>query len=221
MNNENYTVDYFIAKFEALADSDVGFGRRVNHCALWHCGLTDPWCEVNEEARALAELFRPLVRTSTEVDTRCIEPVWLVNDGNKCLPEFIKEAKYPRQRILAALHDIKRQQEEAAEELTNLRRVGGDGPARTIDAPAVSAFGLRNDGRGALRTDRKKGSPSNGHLPQNQAVDAAASNPVESDATTFQHPRPSQPVACVHMWLEIGVCMICSATKPVERKELV
>lgn len=33
--------------------------------------------------------------------------------------------------------------------------------------------------------------------------------------------KPAEPVGCCHMWLECGVCMLCSATKPAEQKELV
>lgn len=33
--------------------------------------------------------------------------------------------------------------------------------------------------------------------------------------------KPAEPMGCCHMWLECGVCMLCSATKPAEQKELV
>lgn len=84
------------------------------------------------------------------------------------------------------------------EELTNLRQCGVE------SRHATAELGRLRKGEtklcGGTGVDQSTHSPSSaGPLPQS----------------------PSQPVACVHIFLECGVCMICSATKPVQQKELV
>lgn len=107
MNNENYTVDYFIAKFEAIPTDKwcvMFLERDGRHCAIGHClssTLRPP--EMQPEAAALINLTG---KTGGDDPT-----IALVNNGSSLTyPEDT-----PKLRVLAFLHDIKRQQEEAAE----------------------------------------------------------------------------------------------------------
>lgn len=91
-----YTVDYFIRKFEAIPEerwcvyvTDDGNGR---HCAYGHCLHNDA---VTPESMALIELF-PLNENAA-----------VINNGHS--PRYPQPT--PKQRILAALHDIKKMQE--------------------------------------------------------------------------------------------------------------
>lgn len=93
-----YTVDYFIAKFEAIPEEKWFIGDFINiynpeqKCAYGHCGCIKSLGETIE-SNMLFDLFD--------------NPVHYINDGH--------DEKYqqstPKQRILAALHDIKKQQE--------------------------------------------------------------------------------------------------------------
>lgn len=91
-----FTVDYFIAKFEAIPEEKWCTGVFENHvgqkCALGLCGggITNPEAT---EAYALTEIFE---------DNRL--NITSVNDSKR-------QKKYhqptPKQRVLAALRDIK------------------------------------------------------------------------------------------------------------------
>ncbi len=102
----NYDVDHFIKKFEAIHESNWctrRFGSNGVHCAYGHCDA-ELGCWLSVEARALKTLFDTLT-VSDKVDGSelIIELVPGVNDG------FVKEYQQPtpKQRILAALYDIK------------------------------------------------------------------------------------------------------------------
>lgn len=109
-----YDVNYFIRKFEAIPEGEWHSGNYYNHdktrfCALGHCGgriRNDGCAESTDESRSLGDLF-----------IHCGLLVGFINDG--------RHGHYPqptpKQRILAALADIKRQQEQ-----NNLRQVPGD-----------------------------------------------------------------------------------------------
>lgn len=106
-----YDVNYFIAKFEAIPDDkwitgSLGIAGSGKHCALGHCGVEDS--KETEEAHALGALFgffNPM-------------EVWKVNDLS-IFPEdqripivaLVENIPTPKQRILAALYDIKKRQE--------------------------------------------------------------------------------------------------------------
>lgn len=111
MNNENYDCAYFIAKFEALADRDVGLGHIGSRCALYHCGIggVADYYPPTQEALALATVLG--FKRSDNKPYGYAERVYYINDGHNTA----YQQPTPRRRILAALHDIKRQQEEAAE----------------------------------------------------------------------------------------------------------
>jgi hypothetical protein len=105
-----YTVDYFIKKFEAIPEKkwfvgDYHNSDKSKSCALGHCcftvdGLYDL---MSVERRSLEKLF---------YDINVL--VGDVNDGS----EFAK-GKFPqptpKQRILAALYDIKKMQQPVEE----------------------------------------------------------------------------------------------------------
>jgi hypothetical protein len=90
----NYTVDYFIQKFEAIPDAEWNIndftGGSGRCCALGHCGMREVGGEVKstDEANALMT---------------CVNHVDLINDG--VIPAYHQPT--PKARILAALRDVK------------------------------------------------------------------------------------------------------------------
>lgn len=94
----DFSVDYFIAKFEAIPEEEwcVGhYNLGIQHCALGHCGASvKPTAAWPDEAHMLENLV-------TEYSVASI------NDGE----EDDYKQPTPRQRILAALRDIKAGQE--------------------------------------------------------------------------------------------------------------
>lgn len=99
MPNNNYDVDYFIKKFEAIPEENWFTVRYVNPrnsqqmCALGHCGLADEE-EFSLEGRALIDLF----------NLRNIQVVE-VNDNLSGM--FSRLGDTPKKRILEALRRIK------------------------------------------------------------------------------------------------------------------
>ena len=96
MSNPIQNADYFIAKFEAIPDNrwcvntyEGGGIIRRKHCAVGHCGVRD-FFTTTDEARCLYQVFGDLMVTA-------------VNDGRH--PGYPQPT--PKQRILAALRDIK------------------------------------------------------------------------------------------------------------------
>ena len=111
---EKYTVDYFINKFEAIPEEKWFSGSYHNvtmerFCALGHCGMRRSMgamiCAGNDETNSLDFLFKII---SKDGDTHVAK----VNDG--------QDDRYPqptpKQRILAALYDIKRMQHPVNEQ---------------------------------------------------------------------------------------------------------
>jgi hypothetical protein len=96
-----YDVDYFIRKFEAIPEHEIGTQSIHNHCAYWHCDNQDYFW--GAASSAFTELFKKLDYERWF----CVEFVAIrINDG--------KDERYqqptPKQRILAALYDIKKMQ---------------------------------------------------------------------------------------------------------------
>lgn len=87
-----YTREYFIAKFEAIAPERFCTGEFLdddgNSCALGHCGLN--FGVDTAEAAALMRLFSRVGLVSR------------INDGN----DYRYPQPTPKQRILAALRDL-------------------------------------------------------------------------------------------------------------------
>lgn len=98
-----YTVDYFIKKFQKIPDKNwfIGdFWDRDNPqkmCALGHCGF-------GRECKALHSLFPRTDNIGSFVSS--------INDGT----DKRYQQPTPKQRILAALYDIKAMQQPKVEE---------------------------------------------------------------------------------------------------------
>ena len=92
----NFTVDYFIAKFEAIPEEQWCSGDYSNshgqHCAAGHCG-EGRFTGVTPESQGLEAILHH--RTA------------YINDGDG---SDYKQPT-PKQRILAALRDVKAKQE--------------------------------------------------------------------------------------------------------------
>ncbi len=88
-----YTKEYFIEKFSALENHEIGSGNLKNHCALWHCGVRD--YNMTDEASALCKLFTPL--TGSEF----YYSVFSINDNTG-----VVEGDTPKERLLNALNLI-------------------------------------------------------------------------------------------------------------------
>lgn len=126
-----YDVDYFIKKFEAIPENkwqSVGQlcfdGKK---CALGHIGVTLKDIQANgnilhKEGKALAELFRLLVRIENNY-LGDYERIYLVNDS---LTATNYQQPTPKQRILAALYDIKKLQEPKVKEVIRYVAVDAD-----------------------------------------------------------------------------------------------
>lgn len=104
-----YDVDYFINKFEAIPENKWTTGFFKNNgkcCANGHCGI-DESTEVQEgeEAHALAMLLMPLRKDYWQkfLGDPVYEVTAVINDGG--IDEYPQTT--PKQRILAALYDIK------------------------------------------------------------------------------------------------------------------
>jgi hypothetical protein len=99
--NPTYDVQYYIDKFEAIPEelwnADGSYVNKDNpecKCALGHCGA-DIRNTNTDEIRALAGLFR-----YEGID---LVDITGINDGTN--PEY--QQSTPKQRILAALNDVK------------------------------------------------------------------------------------------------------------------
>lgn len=107
----DYNVQYFIDKFSAIPELNWVerlLGHDGHHCALGHCGvkalnLKGEILGDNPEANALAKL---LYLVNAEKKTAYI--VGYINDGFH--PQY--QQRSPKQRILAALYDIKIMQDK-------------------------------------------------------------------------------------------------------------
>lgn len=103
----NYNVDYFIAKFSAIPEERWITGVMTDknkYCALGHCGAGNPLAgnadfNHTEESKALNKLFKANFN----------EPAWKINDSK----DYGYPQSTPKQRILAALQDIKKAQLDA------------------------------------------------------------------------------------------------------------
>jgi hypothetical protein len=74
-----YDKEYFIKKFEAIPDNEIGALSIENHCALHHCGV-EYNCggyKKTDEALALLNLFG-----NDDTDEPDWSRVYDINDGN-------------------------------------------------------------------------------------------------------------------------------------------
>lgn len=110
-----YTVDYFIEKFSKIPEElwyDGGLlhfnGKR---CAYGLCGLT-PFQEPSKECRALSDIFqKAFPQFNKKTYSHNLSGVVIsINDDVGSLIGLYQQPT-PKQRILAALYDIKKLQE--------------------------------------------------------------------------------------------------------------
>lgn len=112
----NYSVDHFISKFLAIPEEMWGEGMfgKEKKCAAGHCGIRhESDFNANSEAKALVDLFLTLnIKSHGHFYKNILfDTVVAVNDGHAVnYPQ-----PTPKQRILAALYDIKRMQEPVIE----------------------------------------------------------------------------------------------------------
>ncbi len=91
-----YDKEYFIKKFEAIPEEEIGKGSLCDHCALWHCGVVN-YRKLTEEAIALNKLF---IGTNNHFVNSKYGHVISINDHRF---EF---GKTPKQRILNKLRSL-------------------------------------------------------------------------------------------------------------------
>jgi len=116
----NYDVNYFIEKFSKIPESCWHVGGysdgRGASCALGHCGLDYSHenkrlfgCPYGEEQAALYKVFGESFDAHMKNENTAI--VARINDGYN--DEY--QQPTPKQRILAALYDIKKLQEKESQ----------------------------------------------------------------------------------------------------------
>jgi len=77
--SKKYTKEYFVKKFEAIPEEEIGRGDLDKHCALYHCGVTSsPNYNHTEESKALAILL------GGDED---FMNVWEINDDRDDIPK--------------------------------------------------------------------------------------------------------------------------------------
>jgi hypothetical protein len=129
-----YNVDYFIGKFSAIPEgrwTTGDFKKGNRFCANGHCGITaDNYLNPNEEAKALAELFKltSIKRKVSEYDSDIFNYTVVINDGLV----FEYNQNHPKQRILAALQDVKKLQEVEKNPKERIVYVTVDEPVRKL-----------------------------------------------------------------------------------------
>lgn len=110
-----YTVDYFIQKFQAIPEGKWCTGSWEHlgrHCADGFCGSRSVGSKLvqTEEGVQLAKLLMPLMPNEYESTI-----IFVINDNHQQSPY---RQPTPKQRILAALHDIKAMQHPPYEDIT-------------------------------------------------------------------------------------------------------
>lgn len=74
-----YTIEYFIEKFNAIPAHEMGQGKIENHCALWHCNATMDEMEQTEESIALAKILSHLFKKFPYGESQAC--VYFINDA--------------------------------------------------------------------------------------------------------------------------------------------
>lgn len=121
----NYDVNYFIKKFEAIPEEKMGEMILQRGCALNQCGMTN-YGHTTKEAEALMDLFEDSFPHLASKDTR-FAVVFRINDG-----QHDYRQPTPKQRILAALYDIKKAQQPEPEVKERIVYVTVDSPVREL-----------------------------------------------------------------------------------------
>lgn len=107
---QEYTVDYFIAKFKNTRDDKWCVGTlndgRGNTCALGWCGFSEKG--LSEEGMSLVGVMEPLLVGGIKYRATYYDNApAMVSNGDH--PNY--QQPTPKKRILTALHDIKKMQE--------------------------------------------------------------------------------------------------------------
>lgn len=120
-----FTLDYFIEKFKSIPDNRWNVGHQIKddgtHCALGHCGIG-----YGPEQMALADILGDIsvkiVRKVTNnsydigevINTSYLGKIAAINNGET--EEY--QQSTPKERILAALYDVKKMQQPKYEDVT-------------------------------------------------------------------------------------------------------
>lgn len=114
----NYDVDYFISKFEAIPEEKIGTSQ-LTGCAYGQCasivGSTQDGC-YTEEGQALSKIMQMVPKATDEYGFLHFMQYIPARINNGDVPEY--QQPTPKQRILAALYDIKRMQEPEVKTIT-------------------------------------------------------------------------------------------------------
>lgn len=108
-----YDVNYFIKKFEAipenlLIEGALGWvGENGAYCAGGHCGFYGV-CLTNEASALNSLLLKLNPKNGFDLVTEVHKIIYTINDGSE--PRYKQPT--PKQRILAALYDIKKMQDK-------------------------------------------------------------------------------------------------------------
>jgi len=124
-----YTVDYFINKFEAIPEKDWIVGIFMDHhgrcCAQGHCifnrGYYDPMEVIIQRATPTSEVYSLISLfgfRKVGIDEHII--IALINNGDD--PRY--QQPTPKQRVLAALYDLKAKEEQELSDVTIEELIG-------------------------------------------------------------------------------------------------
>lgn len=103
-----YNVDYFIAKFEAIPEDQIGDSQSTG-CAYGQCRTADYDGAMSPEGIALTKLMSSIPGLTPTHNARYLPheaTAARINNGD--IEQY--QQPTPKQRILAALHDIKNMQ---------------------------------------------------------------------------------------------------------------
>lgn len=119
-----FTVDYFINKFQEIPiqiwckrylTDDAGA-----HCAAGHCGSVSS-CSLNDETTSLANIIKNHPFNKLRNNITDYAAIYNINDGNlTSWADYGSLGVTPKQRILTALHDIKKLQQPAITEVDTI-----------------------------------------------------------------------------------------------------
>lgn len=103
-----YDKEYFIRKFEAIPDNEIGQGTLKNHCALHHVGMgivdgiqTGNYCDSQGKYYATEETLA-FIRLFGGKNASDCGHVYIINDGNDKILQTT-----PKERILNKLRSLK------------------------------------------------------------------------------------------------------------------
>lgn len=146
-----YNVDYFIKKFDAIPDDQIGSVTIERHCSLWHCGVRSSNDGLTEEALALGELLQTLNPAANSPEEAVIQ----LNDS-PWMGTVIGPGRTPKLRMLYALRKIKAQKPEVKETWRDV--VGYEGMYMVSDTGSIKSlpYEIKNSQPGCKKPTRLK-----------------------------------------------------------------